>query len=110
MDEFADFRARFAAKLRVLRHERGLRIDDLEDLGLTRRALQKAEAGEIYPRLDTILRLAKAYSVEPAELLRVDGIRPDAVSRVAHGGARARGKPASLAPSSPKKVPSRKRR
>lgn len=97
MDEYEEFRARFAAKLRLTRHERGLRIDDLEDMGITRRVLQKAEQGETWPRLDTILHLAKAYEMDPAELLRVSDVDPGSVPIVTHGGARTRGKPASRA-------------
>ncbi len=91
-----DFKARLAAKLRILRHRRGLRLVDLEDHGLSIRGVQLAERGLSFPTVLTLLRLAGAYEVEPYQLLKVDKVNPNAML-VPQGGRRAKGLPASRA-------------
>lgn len=60
------------------------------------RAYQRAEQGDLLPRLTTLLRLAKVFGVPPYELLKVEDVDPDAV-RVGRGGRRVKGLPASRA-------------
>jgi transcriptional regulator with XRE-family HTH domain len=60
-----------------LRHHRerlGLSQEGLADLcDLDRTEISLLERGKRFPRLDTIVRLARALKLEPADLL--DGIR-----------------------------------
>ena len=96
MSDFADFHARFRAKLRLLREKRGLRQEDLEDHGVPLKTYQQIERGTAEPRLSTLYAIAEALDVEPIELLRVRGVDPEA-AKVGRGGARPRGEPASKA-------------
>ncbi len=96
MDDLAGFKARFGAKLRILRDRRGLRLVDLEDYGINVRGYQRAEQGEVLPRVTTLLLIAKAFQVRPYELLKVEDVEPDAL-RVSRGGRRLPGLPGSRA-------------
>lgn len=60
------------------------------------RAYQRAERGDLLPRVTTLIRLAKAFGVPPYELLRVEDVDPEA-ARVGRGGRRLKGLPASRA-------------
>lgn len=60
-------------RLRLLRFERGLRMDDVaEGTGLTRQTLRRLESGETTePSAATAKALADFYGVSVAELLGV---------------------------------------
>jgi transcriptional regulator with XRE-family HTH domain len=61
---------RFAANLREVRLRRGLSQEALADLcHLHRTEVSLLERAQREPRLTTIVRLARALEVEPAELL-----------------------------------------
>jgi len=61
---------RFAANLREVRLRRGLSQEALADLcHLHRTEVSLLERAQREPRLTTIVRLAQALDVEPAELL-----------------------------------------
>lgn len=62
---------RFAQNLRAERLRRGLSQEALGDAcGLHRTEVSLLERGGREPRLSTIVRLARALKVRPAELLR----------------------------------------
>jgi transcriptional regulator with XRE-family HTH domain len=68
---------RFAANLREARLRRGLSQEALADLcDLHRTEVSLLERAQREPRLTTIVRLARALELPPAELL--SGPRPDA--------------------------------
>lgn len=72
---------RFGANLVRCRKRAGLSQEDLgEQAGLHRTAIGLLERGARVPRIDTLLKLASALRVEPADLL--DGIvwQPGTVS------------------------------
>lgn len=63
-----------AENVRALREARGLSQEDLARMaGLHRTAISLIERSERDPRLATIVRVARALGIPPAELL--DGIR-----------------------------------
>ena len=61
-----------ARKVQQLRKARKLTQEDMQDFGFSYRYYQRIEAAEKNLSLKTINRLAKAFGVEPAELLRTD--------------------------------------
>jgi transcriptional regulator with XRE-family HTH domain len=64
---------RFAANLRAAREQRGLSQEALARVGdLHRTEISLLERGQREPRLSTIVALARALEIEPAQLL--DGI------------------------------------
>lgn len=93
MEDFAEFHARFCARLRELRLQKGFMQVDLEDAGIGLGTLQHIEQGRHQPRLETLWRLARAFGIEPRELLDLRGVSASA-SRPTRGGSRQRGKPA----------------
>jgi transcriptional regulator with XRE-family HTH domain len=63
-------RGQFAVNLRRLRENAELTQDGLSDLsGLHSTEISRLERGVRDPRLSTIVRLARALRVEPAQLL-----------------------------------------
>jgi transcriptional regulator with XRE-family HTH domain len=67
-----DLRDVFAAKLRRLRHEKGLSQDDLAyEAEVSRSYLSQLEKGAFYASLKIIGGLADALGVEPAKLLKL---------------------------------------
>lgn len=63
-------RGQFAVNLRRLRENAELTQDGLSDLsGLHTTEISRLERGVRDPRLSTIVRLARALRVEPAQLL-----------------------------------------
>jgi len=74
---------RFAANVRSGREQRGLSQEALAALGgLHRTEISLIERSEREPRLSTIIRLAQALDVAPAELLK--DIAPTAKATLAH--------------------------
>ncbi len=59
-----------ALRVKELRRASGLTQEDLMSYGFERRYYQRIEAGEVNICLKTINRLAKAFEIEPLELLR----------------------------------------
>jgi transcriptional regulator with XRE-family HTH domain len=67
-------RDQFGLNLRHHRERMSLSQEGLADLcDLDRTEISLLERGKRFPRLDTIVRLARALKLEPADLL--DGIR-----------------------------------
>jgi len=66
------FQRRFALRVRSLREARGLRQEDLENFGLSWKALQKIEYGQTDPKASTLLKLCAAFEVTLPELLALD--------------------------------------
>ncbi len=63
--EFERFQAKFGARLRAMREERGLTQEQTaEMIGINWRHLQKIEAGQINVTLFTLHRCARAFGVE----------------------------------------------
>ena len=69
--DLPDFQRRFAERVRTLRVTRGLRQEDLENYGLSWKALQKLEYGKTDPKCSTLLKLCAAFAVTLPELLDV---------------------------------------
>ena len=61
-----------AKRVQQLRLERGLTQEAMQDYGFNYRYYQRVEAAEKNLSLKTINKLAKAFSVEPFELLKKD--------------------------------------
>ena len=61
-----------ARRVQQLRTAKGLTQEDMQDFSFNYRYYQRIEAGEKNLSLKLINRLAKAFGVEPAELLRSD--------------------------------------
>src|SRR5690349_17180944 len=61
---------RLAARVRQLREKRGLNQDDLEDWGLHWKTVQAIEYARGDVKLATLIKLAKAFGITVAELLR----------------------------------------
>ena len=64
-----DFKRRLARRVRALRHQHGLRQDDLESFGLAWKTIQKIEHGNTDPKVSTLLKLCRAFNVTLTELL-----------------------------------------
>ena len=63
-------RAALGRKIKDLRHSLQLSQADLaEDAGIRRALVSNIERGDANPTLDSIVRIATALGVEPAELL-----------------------------------------
>ena len=58
-------------RLRVLRKERGLRQEDMEKFGISYKYYQRIEAGKVNVTLKTLEKIAKAFGVDPSDLLAV---------------------------------------
>jgi transcriptional regulator with XRE-family HTH domain len=68
--------ARLAARLRALRKERDLTLEELaERSDVSRSALSKIERGEINPSLMVVNKIADAFDVSVAQLIGVEGRR-----------------------------------
>jgi len=66
-----DLRQVFATNVRRLRHEKGLSQEVLAlEARINRTYVSKLEAGKTWAGLEIVGKLAKVFSVEPAELLR----------------------------------------
>ena len=60
-----------AQRLAELRRERGFSQEGLaEQLGLSRQAVSKWESGASEPSTTNLMKVARLYGVDPAELLR----------------------------------------
>jgi len=59
---------RYGAAIRRLREEKGLRQTDIP--GLTDRTLRRVERGLVFPRVETIKKLASAHDLTPNEYMR----------------------------------------
>ena len=70
--DLSTFQRRFALRVRSLREARGLRQEDLENFGLSWKALQKIEYGKTDPKASTLLKLCAAFKVTLPELLALD--------------------------------------
>lgn len=70
--DLSTFQRRFALRVRSLREARGLRQEDLENFGLSWKALQKLEYGKTDPKASTLLKLCAAFQVTLPELLALD--------------------------------------
>jgi transcriptional regulator with XRE-family HTH domain len=63
------FQRGLAKRVRELREARGLRQDDLENFGISWKAVQKLEYGITDPKASTLLKLASAFKMDLAEFL-----------------------------------------
>ena len=70
--DLPQFQRRFADRVRSLRAARGLRQEDLEDFGLSWKAVQKLEYGKTDPKVSTLLKLCSAFGLTLPELLDLD--------------------------------------
>ncbi len=70
--DLRQFQRRFAAQLRALREKHGLRQEDLENYGLSWKTVQKLEYGLSDPKVSTLLKLCRAFSLTLPDLLRLD--------------------------------------
>lgn len=67
---------RLAGRLRALRRERGLTLEEVaERSGVSRSALSKIERGEINPTLVLMTKVADAFGITVAQLIGVEGRR-----------------------------------
>ncbi len=65
----------FGRNLKALRAERGLSQPELGNaIGTGKDQISHLERGKRVPRLDTVLLIARALEVDPAELMK--GLRP----------------------------------
>lgn len=68
--------ARLAGRLRALRKERDLTLDELaERSDVSRSALSKIERGEINPTIGLVSKIADALGISTAQLIGVEGRR-----------------------------------
>lgn len=70
--DLSTFQRRFALRVRSLREARGLRQEDLENFGLSWKAVQKIEYAQTDPKASTLLKLCAAFNVTLPELLALD--------------------------------------
>jgi transcriptional regulator with XRE-family HTH domain len=70
--DLPEFQRRFADRVRVLRTERKLRQEDLEDFGLSWKSIQKLEYSATDPKVSTLLKLCRAFGMTLPELLNLD--------------------------------------
>lgn len=68
--EFEEFQRRFAGRVREIRMKKGLSQETVSGAHMSARTVQRIEAGEEAPRLETIFRLAEGLGVKPAELFK----------------------------------------
>jgi transcriptional regulator with XRE-family HTH domain len=61
-----------ASRVQELRKAKDLTQEQMQDYGLNYRYYQRIEAGEKNLSLKTLNKLAKAFGVEPGDLLRFD--------------------------------------
>jgi transcriptional regulator with XRE-family HTH domain len=61
-----------ASRVQELRKARNLTQEQMQDYGLNYRYYQRIEAGEKNLSLRTLNKLAKAFGIEPGDLLRFD--------------------------------------
>ena len=59
----------FGARLKQLREEQALRVDDVAQwVGVDRTHIYGLERGDVWPSIDLALQLATVYRVDPADL------------------------------------------
>ena len=59
----------FGARLKQLREEQGLRVDDVAGwVGVDRTHVYGLERGDVWPSIDLAIGLATVYRVDPADL------------------------------------------
>jgi transcriptional regulator with XRE-family HTH domain len=73
--DLPEFQRRFARRVRRLREERELRQEDLENFGLSWKAVQKIEYGKTDPKVSTLLKLCRAFGMSLPELIAFDSHR-----------------------------------
>lgn len=73
--DLPEFQQRFARRVRDLREERGLRQEDLENFGLSWKSIQKLEYGITDPKVSTLLKLCRAFSLDLPDLLKFEAKR-----------------------------------
>jgi transcriptional regulator with XRE-family HTH domain len=71
--DLPEFRRRFAKRVRLLREDRDLRQEDLENFGLSWKSVQKIEYGKTDPKISTLLKLCHAFNLSLPELLTFRG-------------------------------------
>ena len=71
------------SRLKELRKKKGLRQEDMEDLGINYRYYQKIESGKANITLSTIEKIADALEIDPAELFVMPLHRSGDVNRLA---------------------------
>jgi ribosome-binding protein aMBF1 (putative translation factor) len=70
-------------RLKILRKEKGLSIDDLAGMtGFTSELLSKIESKEVFPQLGTVMKLSKALDAAMGGLLSGEGDKPYAITRM----------------------------
>ena len=70
MDRLSSHQRRLATRVRQLRKACGMKQDDLEDFGLHWKTVQAIEYARGDVKLSTLIKLARAFGVTVAELLR----------------------------------------
>ncbi len=78
--DLPEFQRRFAARVRDLRLERGLRQEDLEESGLSWKSIQKLEYGITDPKVSTLLKLCVAFDISLPDLVALGNTRRPALS------------------------------
>lgn len=59
----------FGARLKQLREDQGLRVDDVSGwVGVDRTHIYGLERGDVWPSIDLAISLATVYRVDPADL------------------------------------------
>lgn len=82
-----DVATQFAATLRKARDRAGMSQEELAELaGLNRTAVGQLERAETSPRLATVIRLAGALNLEPADLVTSLRWEPPSSSPAPEGG------------------------
>lgn len=67
---FASVRKALGARLKQLREEQGLRVEQVaHSIGVDRTHIYGIERGDVWPSLEVMISLAVAYRVDPADLL-----------------------------------------
>jgi DNA-binding XRE family transcriptional regulator len=79
LDRLSSHQRRLATRVRQLRKACGMRQEDLEDFGLHWKTVQAIEYARGDVKLSTLVKLARAFDVTVAELLR--GVLPDRPAR-----------------------------
>lgn len=70
-EQVEDYNSRFAANLKNLRDERGLKRDWVaKRLGVHYNTLKNWELGKAHPGTREILALAEMYHIEPSEIFK----------------------------------------
>lgn len=70
-EKFRKFKKRFGLRLRELRNDRGLTLEETEEHGVKSwKHLQRIEAGDANITMETLLLLSRIYRVHPSEVLK----------------------------------------